>query len=123
MENNEKRGIWGGILSMTALVISCISIAICLGVRVEISSENFLTNKSEPKAEGITVMKNEENAPIYRAEVENGYVVIRDKSNAYVKTLGTPLKLMTPADREYFSAGVDIFSEEELSRIVDDFEN
>ena len=126
MENVTKHGVIGGIMSAAALVISCIAIAICLGIRVDIKTT---APGSSKEAEAVKVddvveaVKTEEKTPKYKAEIENGYVVVRDADGAVVKTLNTPVRFMTDSDREYFAAGVEIFTDDELSALCDDFGN
>ena len=126
MENGTKRGIISGVFSAAALVISCIAIAICLGIRVDIKTTSIDASKAaaiDEVAEVVEAVKTEEKAAKYKAQIENGYVVVRDADGAAVKTLRTPVRFMTQSDREYFAAGVEIFTDEELAAICDDFGN
>ena len=126
MENGTKRGIISGVFSAAALVISCIAIAICLGIRVDIKTTVLGAGKSaevDEIADAVEAVKTEEKTAKYKAEIENGYVVVRGADGAAVKTLKTPVRFMTDSDREYFAAGVEIFTDEELAALCDDFGN
>lgn len=124
MENGTRHGVIGGIMSAAALVMSCVAIAICLGIRVDVRSTALDASKEEIIAgDAVPVAKTEEKTAKYKAQIENGYVVVRDAGGTVVKTLKTPVKFMTDGDREYFAAGVDIFTEDELAEICDDFGN
>ena len=124
MENGTKHVMIGGIFSAAALVISCVAIALCLGIKVDIRSTALDAGKDEIGAEDVVpAVKTEEKTAKYRAEIENGYVVVRDADGIAVKTLKTPVRFMTNGDREYFAAGVDVFTDEELFALCDDFGN
>ena len=126
MENGTKRGIISGVFSAAALVISCIAIAICLGIRVDIKTTASVAGKSaevDEIADAVEAVKTEEKTAKYKAEIENGYVVVRGTDGGAVKTLKTPVRFMTDSDREYFAAGVEIFSDDELAALCDDFGN
>lgn len=126
MENGTKHGLVGGIFSAAALVISCIAMAICLGIRVDIRTTAIDTSKDVEQinaADAVEAGKVEEMTAKYKADIENGYVVVRDINGDVVKTLGTPVRFMTDGDREYFAAGIEIFTDDELCAICDDFGN
>ncbi|MBR6051395.1 MAG: hypothetical protein IKP68_09380 [Clostridia bacterium] len=126
MENGTRHGVIGGVMSAAALVISCVAIAICLGIRVDIKTTAYDASREvevvkEEKV--VEAVKTEEKTAKYKAEIEEGYVVVRDAGGTVVKTLGTPVRFMTDGDREYFAAGVEIFTDDELAAICDDFGN
>lgn len=123
MENGTKIGFFSGIFSAAALLLSCIAMAICLGVRVEFKSSALSANTEEKPADVISVVKTEEKTAKYKAEIEDGYIVVRGADGGAVKMLKTPVRFMTDGDREYFAAGVEIFTDEELAALCDDFGN
>lgn len=126
MENVTKSGFISGVFSAAALVISCIAIAICLGIRIDIktTSTDAGTEVEAVKEDDVVeAVKTEKKTAKYKAEIENGYVVVRNADGTAVITLGTPVRFMTDGDREYFDAGVEIFTDEELAAICDDFGN
>lgn len=118
MESVDKgRGI-AGFLSVVATVISCVSMVVCIGMSGKVKTDIKKSNGDF----AVEVISGGVEDAIYRAEISNGKVVIKNTSGDTVRTLKTPVKFMTEADREYFMAGVDIYSERELMELCDDFE-
>ena len=126
MENGNRHGVIVGVISAAALMISFVAIAICLGIRVDIKTTAHDANRDVEAAkedEVVEAAETVDKAAKYRAEIENGYIVVRDAGGDVVKTLGIPVRFMTEGDREYFAAGVEIFTDDELAAICDDFGN
>ncbi|MBQ0125134.1 MAG: hypothetical protein KBS59_02280 [Clostridiales bacterium] len=114
MENTEKKDGILGAISAAALIIATVTMAICISIHSQIK-------ETPPSEKAIPAANTDMKEPLYHAGAEGGYVVIRDASGEAIRTLKTPVKLMTEADREYFESGVDIFSEEELTAVSEDF--
>ena len=118
MENGEKgRGITA-FLSVSAFVVACAAIVICIGMGGRMKKEK-ITDTERDDIQAASTLTND---VMYKATIENGAVVIRNADGDIVRTLKTPVKLMADADREYFEAGVDIYSDKELDGLCEDFE-
>ena len=116
MENSERHGGFLWIISMFAAAVSCIALVLSLlGASRQTQNEISATTKEAP------VVIDVQNQSKYRATIENGYVVVRGEDGGVVATLDCPLRLMSDIDREYSKDGVDIFSDEELAALCEDF--
>lgn len=122
MENSIKTHGFCGIISAAAIVMAAVSLIVSLGIKSGVGlptdgAVNVVDTEEVVDAAAISVT----NGAKYSARIENGYVVVRDAAGDLVKTFETPVKFMTNADREYFEHGADIYSDEELAALTDDF--
>lgn len=117
MENGERPRSTINVFSAAALIIASITMAICVSIRSEIKSGAI----SKYPNNDINVSNTDIEEAKYITEIENGYVVIKSVSGEKICVLNVPIKLMSVADREYFEAGVSIFSDTELEQLINDF--
>ena len=117
MESGRRTRTLQGLFSAVALVVAFVSMVVCLSFMSSIKAD--IADKDQQNDVPASNVGNE--IAKYRAEVENGYVVVRDADGDAVMTFKTPVKLMTEVDREYFENGVDIYSDEELATLSEDF--
>lgn len=117
MENGERFHRTVNIFSAVALIISAMTMSICISIRSEIRNGILQDDiKSEIPISNLDIDEIK-----YIAEIENGYVVVKSVSGEKISVLNVPIKLMSPEDREYFENGAYIYSDSELDELIDDF--
>ncbi|MBO4429013.1 MAG: hypothetical protein J5832_03565 [Clostridia bacterium] len=121
MENGERSRGLCGLLSAIATVMAAVALTMSLGVKIDIAGINVASEPTATKGNVADVAANAELEGKYTAKTENGRVVVRNTDGEAVKTLDTPVRFMTKADREYFEKGAVLYSDEELAALIDDF--
>ncbi len=116
-----------GFFVFLVLVISILTMSLCLGIRKNVKAAIFGTGSGEVEAmasqDDMSEISENEDTPIvlYSAILADGEIYIYDSYGTLYDKLAPYAEFMTESDKNLLSDGVDFYSEEELESFMNDF--
>lgn len=114
------------LLSVVAVIIAVITMSVCFSIKATVEASAgkpddavaaAATDKTATKNDGET------KKALYKLISEDGVIAVKDADGKTVRTLVTQVKFLTDNDRELLNRGIEVFSDEELETLVQDYEN
>lgn len=115
-----------GLSSVCAIVLSVVALAFSLSARA--NAQSYVSDGPPNDAVAVNGTPEETSAetashPIYVMTIRDGAIVVLDGEGAITRTVGEHAIFLPADDYRLLSDGIEIYSEEELSALVEDFGN
>ncbi len=132
MDNGSKiqTGIFG-FVTLAVLVLSIITMTVCFSLRSDLrqlkapeqTDDGVLVNGT-PETDGTTTGVSEvpeDRRPIYVMKIDGGSVVVVNGEGEVVRTVNEYAAFLPADDIAALTAGIEVYTEEELSALIEDF--
>lgn len=129
MENSSKiqTGIFG-FITLAVLVLSIITMAVCFSLQSDLKEiagpsgpDDAILANGTPEDSTSGEKTDEVKKPIYVLKIDNGTLVVLDKKGQTVRTIDCHTPFLPASDYQLLTAGINVYSEEELSSLIEDF--
>lgn len=132
MDNNSKiqTGIFG-FITLAVLVLSIITMAVCFSLQSDLkqianpdsTDDGILVNGTPVDEETTTETSDtsENRKPIYVMKIDGGAVVVINSDGELVRTVTEYAAFLPPDDIKALTDGIEVYTEEELSALIEDF--
>lgn len=117
-----------GFFIFLVLVVSILTMSLCLGIRRNVKAAIFGTQGSDVavmaglEGGGTQAGNEEEPQVLYSAILTDGEIYVYDAYGAVYDTVKSYAEFLTEGDKALLSDGLDFYSEEELESFMNDFE-
>ena len=131
LENSSKiqTGIFG-FITLSVLVLSIITMAVCFSLQSDVKELAATGNpggallvNGTPEETTKAQEKPEDRKPIYVMTIKDGTVVVLSPDGEVLRTVTKYAAFLPEDDRTALSAGIGVYTEEELSALIEDFSN
>lgn len=132
MDNGSKiqTGIFG-FVTLAVLVLSIITMAVCFSLQSDLrelkvpeqTDDGILVNGTPDTGETTTGAAEipEDRKPIYVMKIDGTSVVVVNSEGEVVRTVSEYAAFLPTDDIEALTAGIEVYTEEELSALIEDF--
>lgn len=132
MDNGSKiqTGIFG-FVTLAVLVLSIITMAVCFSVRSDLrelqapqGSDDGIFVNGTPEGDASTSGSDEtpeERKPIYVMKIDGASVVVVNSEGEIVRTVSEYAAFLPADDIDALTVGIEVYTEEELSALIEDF--
>jgi|GEM_PF-1674513 hypothetical protein len=131
MENGSKiqTGIFG-FVTLAVLVLSIITMAVCFSLQADLKElaaptgpDDAVLVNGTPGNDGTTGASEdpEDKKPIYVMKIDGGSVVVVDAEGNLVRTVNNYAAFLPADDVKALSDGIGVYTEEELTALIEDF--
>ncbi len=126
MENNALgKATLGAVvmLLIVAVVLSAISVSVCFSIRNSVAAEKEENTEYIPviAPAGETTSSGNVKKLLYRVCEADGFIAIKNADGNIVRTLDVRTAFLPEEDREALKAGIEVFSESELTELIGDY--
>lgn len=114
------------LLSVTAVVLAVITMSVCFSIKATVEAS---AGKNDDAVAAAATDKTEQisdadaKKALYKVVSDNGLIAVKDADGKTLSVLKTQVRFLSEFDRERLKNGIEVFSDEELEAIVQDYEN
>lgn len=114
---NEKGNAWGLLLGFVSVILSVITLSVCLSIRASLGTVPTVFN-----ADGPTDQTDSEKAePIGYVGIRGEKIVILSDAGDVVRELSADPAFLPDSEREELEKGIAVFSPEELYLVAENY--